>query len=221
MKVIIVGCGRLGTELAYRLFKRKHEVVVVDIVETAFMNLPSDFNGRTIVGNILHKDVLIRAGIEEADAVAAVSDSDEMNLIVGRIARDIYKVRNVIARNFSPNNRRLFEIFGLQVVSSTSWGAQRVEELMYHSEIRTVFSAGNGEVEVYEVTVPQEWQGRLLDDLVPCDECSIVALTRAGKAVIPSRDAVLQSGDLVSVAATFEGIENLRQRIELPARGEV
>ena len=212
MKYIVVGCGRVGSELANRLAAAGHDVCVVDQEGTSFHNLSPLFRGRTIEGEVLDRQVLRRAGIEEADGLAAVTSSDTLNAVVAHAARSIFHVANVVARNYDPRRRPLFEAFGLQVISSTSWGAQRVEELLYHGEIRTIFSAGNGEVEVYEVTVPDAWAGRRLGDLLREGVCG-VAHTRAGRARLPDTDLLLETGDVLDVSATLEGIEWLRARL--------
>jgi trk system potassium uptake protein TrkA len=104
----------------------------------------------------------------------------------------------------------------MQVVSSASWGAQRIEELLYPTATPIVFSAGNGEVEVYEITVPDAWDGRRLHDLLPEENCVAVALTRAGRAELPAREMPLEVDDVVHVSATLEGIEALRHRLNQP-----
>jgi trk system potassium uptake protein TrkA len=213
MKAIVVGCGRIGAELAYRLYKRGHDVSVVDNVAASFGNLPSDFQGRIHEGDALNQDVLIRAGIQTADVLAAVTNNDALNMVVSHIAKTEYKVPNVVARNYNPDVREFFEKFDLQVVSSTSWGAQRIEELMYHADARTVFSAGNGEVEIYELTIPDAWEGKAIEDLIPCSECKPIALTRGGRASIPENNTILKMGDILNVAATFDGIEETRKRL--------
>lgn len=218
MYVVIIGCGRLGSELAYRLFKRGHEISVVDEVAAAFDELPTDFIGRIIEGDALNQDVLHRAGIERADAVAVVTNKDTLNLVVGRVASELYHVANVILRNYHPDTFSLFDAFGLQVVSSTSWGAQRIEEMLYHSDIRTVFSAGNGEVEVYEITVSKEWGGKKIQDLIPCSDCMLIALSRSGRAFMPDKNETLNVGDILDIGATFEGIEALREKMRKPVK---
>ena len=214
MNIIVVGCGRVGSELAFRLFQKGHKVTVVDSRPNAFQALHPDFRGRTVEGEALNQDVLRRAGMEEADGVAVVTSSDTLNAVVAQIARNVYQIANVVVRNFDPSWRSLHEVFDLQVVGSTSWGAQRIEELLYHREMRTVFSAGNGEVEVYEFTVPQAWNSRLLGDLLPKIDCAPVGLTRAGGALLPDCDTVLQQGDVVLVSATLNGITALRQSLK-------
>jgi trk system potassium uptake protein TrkA len=123
----------------------------------------------------------------------------------------VYNIPRVVVRNFDPNIRSIFETFDLQVVSSTSWGAQRVEELIYHSEVRSVFSAGNGEVEVYELPVPEMCDGKTLGEMLNSKECVAVALSHAGKSQLPHPDIRLKAGDMLMVSATFDGIESMRR----------
>jgi trk system potassium uptake protein len=212
IKIIVVGCGRLGADLAYRLFKAGHEVVVVDSMSAAFNTLPSDFTARCVEGDVLEQDVLHRAGMDKADAIAIMTNSDALNAVIGAIAQKIYHVPTVVVRNYDPRLRDMFESFGLQVVSSTSWGAQRVEEILQHSDMRMVFSAGNGEVEVYELGVNANCNGHQLAELLG-EGCVPISLTRAGKAILPDCDDILQTGDIIHFSATFEGISAVRERM--------
>ena len=212
MFIIVVGCGRVGAELASRLFQRGHEVAVVDQVGSSFADLDPDYRGRTIEGEVLSQDVLIRAGIQEADGLTAVTNSDSVNAVVGHMAREVYKVANVVVRNYDPRWLPMYEAFGLQVVSSTAWGAQRIEELLYQPLGRAVFSAGNGEVEVYELVAPEAWRGRNVGTLLAGTEAMAVAVTRAGRAMLPTPELTLDTGDILHVSATLPGIEALRER---------
>ena len=212
MKVIVVGCGRIGAQLANRLFRTGAQVTVVDAVPEAFDNLDPDFRGRTLEGDVLAQDMLRRAGIEQADGLAAVTSSDALNVVVGHIARTVYNVQNVIARNYEPRHIPLYEAFGIQSVAPANWGAQRMEEMLCDCSLRAVFSAGNGEVEVYELLVPRAWKGRHLHDLLKCAGCVPVALTRGGTARLPAPETVLEEGDVLHVSATFDGIEVLRKQ---------
>lgn len=213
MRVIVIGCGRLGADLSYRLYKRGHDVSVIDTIAAAFNNLPADFQGRTVEGDALNQEILHRAGAEHADALCTVTNSDALNVVAGRIGKTVYEIPIVVARNYDPNSRDIFEVFDLQTISSTSWGSQRMEEMIYHSEIQMVFSAGNGEVEIYEVLIPEAWDGKNFNDLLGCEECIPVSLTRAGRAIMPDRETVLKKGDVALVSATFEGIRSLRERL--------
>ena len=214
MNFIVVGCGRVGAELCYHLFKGGHQVVVVDVNKESFNRLHPDFRGRTLEGEGLAEGVLERAGIREADGLAAVTNSDTLNAVVAHAARTIYDVPNVVARNYDPNLRPIIEAFGLQTVGSTSWGAQRVEELLMNPTQRMVYSADNGEVEVYEVQIPEEWHGRSVGELLqPLKECYPVALSRAGKSSLPTLETPLQSGDLFNFSSTFEGMRAMMARL--------
>ena len=134
--------------------------------------------------------------------------------MVAHAARTIYNVPNVVARNYDPNLRTVIEAFGLQTVGSTYWGAQRVEELLMNPSQRMVFSAGNGDVEVYEVRIPEAWSGRTLGELLePLKQCYPVALSRAGRASLPDLGMRLQAGDMLNVSSTFEGIGALTARL--------
>ena len=214
MNFIVVGCGRVGAELCYHLFKSGHQVVVVDSRRDAFNRLHPEFRGRTLEGEGLAESVLERAGIQEADGLAAVTNSDMLNAVVAHTARAIYNVPNVVARNYDPNLRGVIEAFGLQTVGSTYWGAQRVEELLINPTQKVVYSAGNGEVEVYEVLIPEAWNGKTLGELLkPVKQCYPVALSRAGRASLPDMSTMLSKGDLLNVSSTFEGMGALSERL--------
>jgi trk system potassium uptake protein TrkA len=213
MNVIVVGCGRVGSELAYRLFTNNHRVCIIDRSQEAFKDLPPDFRGRTLEGDVLSEAVLHRAGIDTADALAAVTNSDSLNGVIGRVASVVYKVPNVAVRNYDPRWRELIEAFGLQVVSSSSWGAQRMEELLEGGSVHPLISAGNGEVEICDLTVPAPWDGKTVQDLAMAGPCIVAAITRAGRGILPTPDMRLQTGDIVHISATVEGMAALRAKI--------
>ncbi len=220
MNFVIVGCGRVGAELSYRLFKAGHQIAVVDSNREAFNRLPPEFRGRTLEGEGLAESVLERAGIREAHGLAAVTNSDTLNAVVAHTARVIYGVPIVVARNYDPELRSLIEAFGLQMVSSTYWGAQRVEELLTNPAQKTVYSAGNGEVEVYELIVPDGWAGHSLGELLDSPaQIYPVAITRAGRSFLPDMDVLLESGDVVHVSSTFEAIGALYARLTKKGEG--
>ncbi len=211
MKIIVAGCGRLGSDLSFRLSQQGHQVTVVDDNPVSFESLDPQFRGRTVEGDPFSKEVLERAEIGEADGLAAVTNSDTINAVIGHVACCVYNVPNVVVRNYDPKMRPVLEAFGLQMVSSTSWGAQRIEEMLGGTNIKTVFSAGNGEVEVYELLIPDHWAGRPLGELLAVPEtCLPVALTRAGRSSLPSQDRLLEDGDVVNVSTTAQGIAELR-----------
>jgi trk system potassium uptake protein len=215
MNFIVLGCGRFGAELSYRLFQSGHQVVVVDNEQKSFNRLHPDFRGRTVVGEALSADTLSRADASHADGVAVVTNSDVLNAVIGQSVRVHYpNVKQVIVRNYDPAMRDMLEAFGLQLVSSTAWGAERMQELLVDPSFRAVFSAGNGEVEMYEMYISPKWDGMTVSELLKgCGEIVSVALTRAGRAEMPSQDAVLHQGDVLMVSATFEGVKAMRAKL--------
>ncbi len=213
MYVIVVGCGRIGSELASRLYRQGHTVVVLDKDKDAFKNLPDDFRGKTLAGDVLDKELLLRAGIEGADALAMVTPVDSVNAVVARAAKLEWKTRNIVVRGYEPSKHGLHEAFGYQLVSPSVWGTQRIEEILGGVALRTVFSAGNGEVEVYEFTVPLAWNGKQMSELIHDAQCQPVALSRAGRAVLTAPTLAVETGDVIHVAATRDGIEGIRNRL--------
>jgi trk system potassium uptake protein TrkA len=149
-----------------------------------------------------------------------VTTSDNVNVIVGRMARDIYHIQHVAARVYNPRRIPIYEKFGLQTVSSSTWGAQRIEQLILHPGVQSVFSAGNGEIQLYEIDIPLEWSGRSLIDLIPAYGATPMSLVRGGKAILPEKTAILQGQDILHVSATTNGVVELRHRLHTKRNGK-
>jgi trk system potassium uptake protein len=218
MNIIIVGCGRVGVELTLSLHQN-HTVSVIDRDSNSFDRLGLHFSGRAVQGDAMDRTVLERSGIETADALAAVTSSDNVNAIVARVAREIYHVNRVVARIYNPRRAPIYEKLNLQTVSSSSWGAQRIGQLLIHPGMQSVSSAGNGEVQVYELTVPLEWNGRRVSDLVPMEHAIPVAMARNGKGILPRAEMVLELQDILQVSSTAEGVKILRERVHENGNG--
>lgn len=214
MKTIVVGCGRVGAELAYRLYQKGHDVTVIDEVEAAFQNLPTDFRGRTLEGDVLSEEMQHRCGIGQAQGLAAVTSSDSLNAVVGHIAHTVYQIPNVVVRNYDPRRRPFCDAFGLPVISSTSWGAQRMEEFLAVEPIRAVMSTGNGDVEIYEILIGAQWQDNTIQELLDDSAVLAVSLTRGGQTMLPTSMTKLAVGDRLHVSATSAGIATLRKQVQ-------
>ncbi len=212
MKVIVVGCGRVGAELALSL-QAQHQVTVIDSDRHAFDRLGLHYAGRTVQGEALDRNVLLRAGIDSADALAAVTASDNVNVIVASVARKIFNIQRVVTRVYNPRRRPIYENLNVQTVSSSSWGAHRIEQLLVQPAFQSVFTAGNGEVQICELSIPSEWSGRKLSELMPSGSALPVSLARAGHGLLPAIDMVLQAEDVLQVSATDDGLRILRDRI--------
>ncbi|MGB9723058.1 MAG: NAD-binding protein [Chloroflexia bacterium] len=130
MKVVILGCGRLGAYLARRLVSQGHEVTVIDHDSAALARLGDDFPGRTVVGTGIDEDVLRRAGIEEADAFVAATNWDNTNVMAAQVAREIFGVPRAICRLYDPLREEFYHSLGLETICPTLWGAERIEEIL-------------------------------------------------------------------------------------------
>lgn len=203
MKVIIMGCGRVGEQLAHIMSDEGHQIVVIDYNQDALNRLGPDFPGKMIKGVGFDHDVLISAGIETADAFAATSSSDNANILAARIARNIYQVPRVVARLYDPRRAEIYQRLGLRTISSTTWGAGRIHELLVYSQMDAVMSFGGGEVNLVAFEVPNHWQGRTIKQVSVPGEIHVVSIVRAGKAVLPVSGTELKPDDVLylSVAA--------------------
>ncbi len=216
MKVIIVGCNWLSIELANNLYQRGHQVTVVDPDFEALKRLPPTFRGRIVEGDPLNQGVLERAGIKTADAIAIVTNTDTVNAVVGHIAQSVYHVPRIIVRNYEQRWMPLYETFELNAVSPTLWGAERIEALLQPTMLRLVATAGNGEVEIYEIKLPAEWQGQRLSKLMEqLPDCLPVAFIRHGEASLPRADLVLEAEDLLHLSLPRHKLSELKRLLKI------
>jgi len=211
MKIIIIGCGRVGAGLAQSLASRGHSVVVVDKDPLAFDKLGDKFKGQTIQGIGFDREILLKAGIERADGLAAVTANDEANVIVARIARDIFHVPKVVARLFDTRQAEIYRRLGLQTIAPTSWGINRIADLLLYSSIETVFSMGSGDVEMVEAEVPPLLVGKTVRDLTVASEIHIVSITRANKTFLPTLGTNFRDGDVLHLAVLMTSASRLRE----------
>ncbi len=209
MKIIIVGCGRVGSELAERLDAEGQQVVIIDQNSENFQRLALTFQGRMITGVGFDHDVLSRAGIDTADAVAVVLPNDAANLIVARAAHDHFKVPLVVARLYDPRKADLYEHSGFQTVSSTIWTVSRLEQIITSRKLNHLASLGNGEVHVLEMHIAAHMASRPISSLLVTGEVAVVGLTRGGRTCIPSLDTSLEEGDLLCLSATTTAMGRL------------
>ncbi|MCC6168113.1 MAG: TrkA family potassium uptake protein [Caldilineaceae bacterium] len=213
MRAILVGCGRAGAELAARLAAAGHAVTVIDIAAAAFDNLPADFRGHVIQAEALNQDVLVNAGVEEAGSLAALTNSDALNAVVGHIAKTVYHVPRVVVRTYDPRWSPVHAAFELESVSSVQWNASRFEELMVHPDLVTLQPLGDGGIALYELAVPAAWAGRRLGELAEEPEVMVAGVTRGDVSLMPAADWVLEAGDRVALSTTAAGAARLRTQL--------
>lgn len=209
MKVVIVGCGRVGSGLATRLSLDGHEVTVVDIEPLAFERLPAVFAGRRVVGMGLDREVLVAAGVERADALAAVTGVDEVNAVVGRVAARRFRVPRVVARLYDPGAAEVYRRLGVLTVSPVAWAVGRLAELLVLVDVGTVTALGAGQVDLIEAVVPSILDDRPVSELEMAGETRAAVITRGGRTFVPDAGTRLHTGDVVALAVAGGGAERL------------
>lgn len=120
MRVVIMGCGRVGSQLAAQLHRDGHQVSVIDMSQKSFHRLPDDFGGLTVIGTGIDEDVLRAAGIEGADAFVAVTEGDNRNIMAAQVAREIFGVSEVVARIYDPGREAIYRELGLDTICPTT-----------------------------------------------------------------------------------------------------
>jgi trk system potassium uptake protein len=219
MKVIIMGCGRVGEQVSQLMANEGHDVAVIDYDAEALARLGPNFKGQRVKGVGFDRDVLIEAGIEHTDAFAATSSSDTANIVAARIARNVFFVPRVIARLYDPRKAEIYQRLGLTTISSTTWGAERIHELMIHSELDPVRSFGSGDVHLLEIETPIHLVGRMVKNLTIAGEIDVSAITRQGQAFIPLSGTELRSGDLLHLVVLASAISRLEELLGLSEGG--
>jgi trk system potassium uptake protein TrkA len=215
MKVIIMGCGRVGEQTARILTDDGHQVTVIDPDPTALARLGLQFKGRTVQGVGFDRAVLIEAGIEHADAFAATSSMDNINIVAARIAHNIFHVPRVVARLFDPRRAEIYRRLGLITISSTTWGAERIRELLTHADLDTVMTFGRGEVALLTIDIPSHLAGRMVKHINMSGEINVVAITRQGQAIMPTLGTEFRSGDVLHIAVHVSAMDRVEALLGL------
>ena len=212
---IVVGCGRLGSELAVALENAGHTVSIIDKRKTAFERyLPERWTGRAVVGRGFDRDALEQAGIKEASAVAAVTGGDNSNILAARIAKETFQVPHVVARIQDPRRAVLYQQLGIQTVASVSWATEQVMRRLFPSQSVAEWTDATGSLKLIDIAIPAKWAGRRLGDLSESGRFQLVGLTRGGEARIPRSDQVGQEGDRLHLVTMAEAEEDLARLLE-------
>ncbi len=215
MHVIVVGCGRVGSELALNLDSLGHSVAVIDKNAAAFGRfLPETFGGQRVVGFGFDRDHLTEAGIERAGAVAAVTSGDNSNILTARIARENFGIDRVVARIKDPRRAEIYQRLGISTVAMISWTTDQVMRRMLPAEEQPhEWLDPSGNVCVVDFPIPIGWAGKKLAPLSEPGQFWLVAITRLGTAQVSTPDAIGQEGDLLHFAADVSGLDALRDRL--------
>ncbi|MHB8841742.1 MAG: potassium channel family protein [Candidatus Aquicultor sp.] len=217
MRIIIVGCGRLGSELANSLWLDRHDITVVDNNPESFRRLAKTFTGERITGHAMDQQTLTTARIENADAFVSVTGEDDLNIISARIAREVYYVPRVVSRIYDPIRANIYERLGVSTVSTTTWAVNKIEDLIFHRALDVQLSFGNGEVELVRVAVPVGLFGRTVDSITIPGELQVSVITRRGRSFIPTLGTVFEEGDVARIAVGRGAVSQLEEFISAVA----
>jgi trk system potassium uptake protein TrkA len=212
--VVVVGCGRVGSELAGTLEKDGHSVAVVDKNKSAFRRLPPGFGGRTVVGFGFDRDHLIEAGIEEAGALAAVTNGDNSNILAARIARENFGIERVVARIYDPRRALIYQRLGIPTVATVSWATDQVLRRLLPGEEHGDWVDPSGKVCVIQRELPLGWAGKKFAGLNEPGRFWMTAVSRLGAARIATGDLIGQEGDVITFMAATDALDALRERLE-------
>jgi trk system potassium uptake protein TrkA len=202
--VVIMGCGRVGSTLAHSLEATGHSVAVIDQNVDAFRRLGADFSGLTVTGIGFDREVLIQAGIDRADAFAAVSSGDNSNIISARLARETFGVQRVVARIYDSKRAEVYERLGIPTVATVRWTADRMLRHLVPEGHAEIWRDPTGTVSVVEIPVHPDWVGRPVRTLEDASGARIAFVMRFGIGTLPTASTTLQDGDQVFVLVTDE-----------------
>jgi trk system potassium uptake protein TrkA len=201
MKIIVMGCGRVGSAASLLFAGLGHEVTVIDHDTNALARLGADFKGKIVRGVGFDRDVLLAAGVESAEAFVAASSSDNANIVAARTARNIFRVPRVIARLYDPLRAEVYQRLGLTTISTTSWGAERIVEVVTHTDLDSIHIFRDDGATLIRIEAPARFNGHKVMQMNIPGEMLVIAITRNDRTFIPISGTEFQEGDTVYLTA--------------------
>ena len=208
MHVVIVGCGRVGSTLARELTSLGNTVAVIDRRADAFLRLGDDFAGQTIVGIGFDPDILVAAGIERASALAAVTNGDNSNIMIARVARERFKIQSVVARIYDPKRAEIYERLGIATVATVKWTAERIIRRIVTDRPSVEWADPTAELVLVERLAGDACVGERVSR-VDAGPAKVAGLRRYGKALMADDDVLIQQGDVLYVAVLNSEVGDL------------
>ncbi len=202
-----MGCGRVGSTLARSLEDRNHSVAIIDTNPDSFRRLGASFSGTKVTGVGFDRDVLDVAGIEQADAFAAVSSGDNSNIIAARVAREGFGIQSVVARIYDPGRAEVYQRLGITTVATVKWTADQVLRRLLPGHVEPEYRDPSGTIRIDTVPVSAAWVGRRTVAFQEQSACRIAWIDRLGEGILPSRSSVLQEGDVLHLVMREEGAD--------------
>ena len=216
MHVVIVGCGRVGAGLARTLEEGGHTVAIIDRRQKAFERLPDDFAGKTITGVGFDRDRLESAGITGASALAAVTNGDNSNILVARVARETFGIERVVARIYDPRRAKIYERLGIPTVATAEWATERVLQQILPDRPSAEWIDASAKVLMIERPVPPTWAGHKLSEVELAGQARVSAIVRLGEGSVAGPDLILQEGDRLHVTVGGDAIDLFDQHLAGP-----
>jgi trk system potassium uptake protein TrkA len=216
--IVIMGCGRVGSSLARSLEKRGHTVAVIDVIPDSFRRLGPDFSGRTVKGVGFDREVLLEAGIQDAEAFAAVSSGDNSNILSARVVRETFGVHNVVARIYDPGRAEVYERLGIPTVATVRWTADQVLRRLLPAGSEPHWRDPSGSVRLMEVHVDPSWVGTRIEQMEEKTGSRIPFLFRLGAGMVPRRNTVFQDGDLLYAAVEDARLAEVETILSTPPK---
>ncbi|MDD5097858.1 MAG: TrkA family potassium uptake protein [Candidatus Omnitrophica bacterium] len=214
MYVIIVGCGRVGAELAKLLSAEDHDVVVIDKSQDAFNRLGDTFNGLTMVGNGFDLTLLKQVGIEKADAFCSVTNGDNTNLISAQVAKKIFRVPKVFARVYDPQRAHIYAALGLDIISGTMLFSSMLRDKIIESRFSS-YLIESKDLGVIELEVKDSLVGKIIQDINIPGDFIVVAIRRMQGVIIPEPKTVLKNKDILMGVVKVASLQEVRERFHL------
>ena len=209
MHIVIMGCGRVGSTLAHILEDRDNSIAIIDRNPEAFRRLRSSFKGERVTGIGFDRTVLIQAGIERADAFAAVSSGDNSNIIAARVARETFGVLRVAARIYDPRRAEVYERLGIPTVATVRWTADQMLRKLLPEGAEPLWRDPTGKIVLAEVAFSPAWIGEHVKAVEASTMTRIAFIDRLGQAFVPEPGAVLQEGDVIHVVAKESELDRI------------
>jgi len=211
--VVVVGCGRVGSGLAQAVEAAGHTAAIIDRREKAFSRLPESFTGKRVLGVGFDRDRLTDAGIDEASAVAAVTNGDNSNIMIARVAKETYGIERVVARIYDPRRAAIYERLGIPTVATVQWATERVLRRILPDQSAVEWIDPSARVCLVERAVPKSWAGRKVDELDVAGLARVMALSRLGVAQVPTPDLVVQEGDVVYASVAGDRVDEFESHL--------
>ncbi|HEU0293572.1 MAG TPA: TrkA family potassium uptake protein [Anaerolineales bacterium] len=218
MKIIVMGCGRVGSQVSQLLARHGHAVTVIDHDTNALTRLGNDFKGRIVRGLGFDRNALLEAGVETAEGFVAASSSDNANIVAARIARNIFRVPRVVARLYDPVRAEVYQRLGLTTISSTAWGAERIVEVVTHTDLDALHVFRDGGTMMVRVEAPARLSGHRVAQMNIPGEVAVTAITRNDHTFIPVSGTEFQEGDVIYLAVISSAMDRLEELLGIERR---